>query len=124
MSAPAKWPGRPLVVKISWPTSGQISEIDFLKKVRGEHAWAAKHLPHVVLRRRRGLQRGFDSGVCCGSVRGSQGRERKVRVRTADAPDHTGAIVSAEVAGEREGHWAGAPGRCVRYVRPPPTGLR
>ena len=46
-----RWPGIPLVVKISWPTSGRISETDFLKEAkeqaRGEHAWAANHLPHV-----------------------------------------------------------------------------
>ena len=50
-----------------------------------------------------------------------QGGERKVRVRTADAPDHhTGAILFAEIAGEREGHRTGPPGRCMWYVSPSP----
>ena len=46
-----RWPKTKLVVKISWPTSGQISETDFLKKAtgmaEGDHAWAANHLPRV-----------------------------------------------------------------------------
>ena len=41
----------PIVVKISWPTSGRISETAFLKTAtdmaKGEHAWAANHLPKV-----------------------------------------------------------------------------
>ena len=45
-----KWEG-PLVVKISWPTSSRVSETDFITKAnnaaKGEHAWAAKHLPKV-----------------------------------------------------------------------------
>ena len=41
----------PLVIKISWPTSGRAPETDFLTKAsdmaKGEHAWAANHLPKV-----------------------------------------------------------------------------
>ena len=41
----------PLVLKISWPTSGRVSETEFLKKAEdmatGDHAWAADHLPKV-----------------------------------------------------------------------------
>ena len=47
----ARWPGRPLVVKISWPTSDRASETTFLKKAsemaKGDHAWAANHLPRL-----------------------------------------------------------------------------
>ena len=46
-----EWPDNPLVVKISWPTSGRVSETDFLEKVNGmaegDHAWATNHLPQV-----------------------------------------------------------------------------
>ena len=46
-----KWPNIPLVVKISWPTSGRVSEAAFLNKARDltekGHAWAANHLPNV-----------------------------------------------------------------------------
>ena len=46
-----KWPGVPLVVKISWPTSGRVSETEFLwvanAMAEGENAWAANHLPRV-----------------------------------------------------------------------------
>ena len=46
-----QWPGTPLVVKISWPTSNRASETEFLKlangKAKGDHKWAAKHLPQV-----------------------------------------------------------------------------
>ena len=46
-----QWPKHPLVVKVSWPTSNRGSEVDFLKKAtgmaKGDHAWAAKHLPRV-----------------------------------------------------------------------------
>ena len=46
-----KWPGVPLVVKISWPTSGRVSETEFLwvanAMAEGENAWAADHLPRV-----------------------------------------------------------------------------
>ena len=46
-----KWPKVKLVVKISWPTSGRVSETDFLKKAsamaEGDHGWAANHLPRV-----------------------------------------------------------------------------
>ena len=45
------WEGILLVVKISWPTSRRISETDFLTKAnnmaKGDHAWAANHLPKV-----------------------------------------------------------------------------
>jgi len=45
-----KWEGL-LVIKISWPTSGRVSETDFITKAtdmaKGEHAWAANHLPKV-----------------------------------------------------------------------------
>jgi len=45
-----RWKG-PLVVKISWPTSDQAPETDFLTKAsdmaEGEHEWAANHLPKV-----------------------------------------------------------------------------
>ena len=45
----SRWSDIPLVVKISWPTSGRVSETDFLKKANamavGDHAWAANHLP-------------------------------------------------------------------------------
>jgi len=47
----SRWPDIPLVVEISWPTSGRVSETDFLKKANamavGDHAWAANHLPRV-----------------------------------------------------------------------------
>jgi hypothetical protein len=40
-----------LVVKVSWPTSSRVSEIEFLGKAcaaaTGEHAWVANHLPRV-----------------------------------------------------------------------------
>ena len=46
-----EWKDVPLVVKVSWPTSGRVSETDFINKARdtatGEHAWAANHLPKV-----------------------------------------------------------------------------
>ncbi|KAF9642500.1 hypothetical protein BDM02DRAFT_3273448 [Thelephora ganbajun] len=46
-----RWPGVPLVIKISWPTSGRVSETDFLTKANamaeGGHAWAANHLPRL-----------------------------------------------------------------------------
>jgi len=46
----AEW-GGPLVIKISWPTSGRVPETDFLEKAntmaQGEHEWAAKHLPKL-----------------------------------------------------------------------------
>ena len=46
-----KWPGKLLVIKISWPTSGRVSEIAFLNRAREltekDHAWAANHLPKV-----------------------------------------------------------------------------
>ena len=46
-----EWKGVPLVVKISWPTSGRVPETAFLKeasdKAKDEHAWAANHLPKV-----------------------------------------------------------------------------
>jgi hypothetical protein len=39
------------VVKVSWPTSGRVSETAFLEKACGaavgEHPWAANHLPQV-----------------------------------------------------------------------------
>ena len=45
-----KWEGA-LVIKISWPTSGRVPETDFLMEAntmaRGNHEWAAKHLPKV-----------------------------------------------------------------------------
>ena len=45
-----KWEGA-LVIKISWPTSGRDSETRFITeataKAKGEHAWAANHLPRV-----------------------------------------------------------------------------
>jgi len=45
-----KWE-TPIVIKIGWPTSGQVSEIDFLTKAsamaKGDHEWAAKHIPKV-----------------------------------------------------------------------------
>ena len=45
-----RWKG-PLAVKISWPTSGRISETAFLTKANGmatgKHEWAANHLPRV-----------------------------------------------------------------------------
>ena len=41
----------PLVIKISWPTSGRVSETAFLEKAsemaKGDHAWAANHLPRL-----------------------------------------------------------------------------
>jgi len=41
----------PVVVKISWPTSGRVSETEFLEeatdKAKGDHVWAANHLPKV-----------------------------------------------------------------------------
>ena len=47
----AEWEGILLVVKISWPTSRRISETDFLTEAtnmaKGDHAWAANHLPKV-----------------------------------------------------------------------------
>jgi len=46
-----QWPDDPLVVKISWPTSGRVPETDFLEKASatavGDHAWATHHLPKV-----------------------------------------------------------------------------
>ena len=46
-----QWPDKPLVVKISWPTSNRASETEFIKlangKAKGKHEWAAKHLPQV-----------------------------------------------------------------------------
>jgi len=46
-----KWRDKQLVVKISWPTSDRVSETEFLEKAKdaakGDHAWAAKHLPTV-----------------------------------------------------------------------------
>jgi len=45
-----KWK-TPIVVKISWPTSGRVAETEFLTKAnaiaQGDHEWAAKHLPKV-----------------------------------------------------------------------------
>ena len=41
----------PLVVKVSWPTSGRVSETKFLEKAcsmaKGKYAWATNHLPDV-----------------------------------------------------------------------------
>ena len=41
----------PIVIKIGWPTSDQVSETDFLTKAsamaKGEYEWAAKHIPKV-----------------------------------------------------------------------------
>ncbi|KAF9789670.1 hypothetical protein BJ322DRAFT_1178457, partial [Thelephora terrestris] len=47
-----QWPKKKLVVKVSWPTTGRVSESDFLKKAmeEAEHSegrWATKHLPHM-----------------------------------------------------------------------------
>ena len=46
----SKWES-PLVIKISWPTSGRVSETDFIrnatKMAKGDCAWAAQHLPKV-----------------------------------------------------------------------------
>lgn len=46
-----QWQKKPLVVKISWPSSGWASETEFLEKAitmaRDYHAWAANHLPKV-----------------------------------------------------------------------------
>jgi len=46
-----QWPDDPLVVKISWPTSGRVPETDFLETASatavGNHAWATNHLPKV-----------------------------------------------------------------------------
>ena len=46
-----QWSGTDLVVKISWPGSEQIPENHFLDEAeamaKGEHAWAANHLPRV-----------------------------------------------------------------------------
>ena len=45
------WKGLPLVVKVSWPTSGRVSETSFIRKAHekavGNHKWAADHLPKV-----------------------------------------------------------------------------
>ena len=45
-----KW-NTPIVIEISWPTSGRVSETDFLTKAskmaQGDHEWASKHLPKV-----------------------------------------------------------------------------
>ena len=45
------WKTRPLIVKVSWPTSGRVSETKFIKKARKEavdnHQWAVDHLPKV-----------------------------------------------------------------------------
>ena len=46
-----QWQKKPLVVKISWLSSGQASETEFLKKAiamaKDDHAWATNHLPKV-----------------------------------------------------------------------------
>jgi hypothetical protein len=47
-----QWPKKKLVVKVSWPTTGRVSESDFLKKAleeaeNAEGRWATKHLPHM-----------------------------------------------------------------------------
>lgn len=44
-----QWEGALLVIKISWPTTSQASEVEFINKVmemaKGEHRRVAKHLP-------------------------------------------------------------------------------
>ena len=47
-----KWPGKNLVVKISWPGHGRVPEDEFLKKAiseaeRTDGKWAINHLPRV-----------------------------------------------------------------------------
>ena len=49
-----KWPGHELVIKVSWPGSGQVPETDFLEKACAEankmkdNEWAINHLPQVL----------------------------------------------------------------------------
>ena len=55
-----------LVVKVSWPTSGRVSETEFLKKAcaaaTDEHAWAANRLPRVYCAEDI-TPGGFDPGI-------------------------------------------------------------
>ena len=50
----SKWKNADLVVKISWPGSGRVSETEFLEKATslaestGEDKWALNHLPRVL----------------------------------------------------------------------------
>ena len=51
-----KWPDAKLVVKMSWPTSDQVPETEFIQKAAHEAEntdgqWAAKHLPRVYFAR-------------------------------------------------------------------------
>ena len=48
-----QWPGIELVIKVSWPSSGRVSESKFIRKAmeeaeKTEGKWAAKHLPRVL----------------------------------------------------------------------------
>ena len=64
-----EWPGRELVVKISWPSSGRVRETDFLEKASEEaekspEKWATNHLPRVFYSR----DVTFDEGSAIGLV--------------------------------------------------------
>ena len=48
-----KWENIKLVVKVSWPSSGRVSETEFLRKAideaeKTDGKWATKHLPNVL----------------------------------------------------------------------------
>ena len=48
-----KWEKIKLVVKVSWPSSGRVSETEFLRKAideaeKTDGKWATKHLPNIL----------------------------------------------------------------------------
>ena len=49
----SKWEDTELVIKVSWPSSGRVSETEFLRKAideaeKTDGKWATKHLPNIL----------------------------------------------------------------------------
>jgi len=64
--------------------------------------------PSSVLCQGRRVRKGFDPRVGRKFIRGCHVHQREIQVRTTGPPGYcAGAIVSYQVAVEREGHWTG-----------------